>query len=436
MATKIKTRFFCQECGYETAKWLGQCPGCKAWNSLVEEPVSVTAGGKEKKQVLSGVQSAPAVLNEISMEEERRTETGMGELDRVLGGGIVTGSLTLVGGATARIGDPSGKDKLRPFLSEETLAHNIEGLKKSFGKFLKFGDGRNDAVMVDNWDWFKDINYLSFLRDIGTYYSVNRMLTMDSVKSRLDREQPMSFLEFNYMLLQGYDFCELYRKYGCRAQIAGSDQWGNITSGTELGRRKYDVELFGFTSPIITDSAGRKMGKSEGNAVWINEDKLPAYDYYQYFRNIGDAEVGKCLRIYTDLPMDEIRRLEDLKDQEINEAKKILAFEATKICRGFDEAKAAEETAVKTFEQGGIGGELPTLEKDNITGLSVLDAFVEIGFCASKGEVRRLIKQNGIRVNDRAISDENYVFDESDIVDGQIKIAQGKKKFGLIKQAG
>ena len=436
MATKIKTRFFCQECGYETAKWLGQCPGCKAWNSLVEEPVSVSAGGKEKKQVLSGVQSAPAVLNEISMEEERRTETGMGELDRVLGGGIVTGSLTLVGGATARIGDPSGKDKLRPFLSEETLAHNIEGLKKSFGKFLKFGDGRNDAVMVDNWDWFKDINYLSFLRDIGTYYSVNRMLTMDSVKSRLDREQPMSFLEFNYMLLQGYDFCELYRKYGCRAQIAGSDQWGNITSGTELGRRKYDVELFGFTSPIITDSAGRKMGKSEGNAVWINEDKLPAYDYYQYFRNIGDAEVGKCLRIYTDLPMDEIRRLEDLKDQEINEAKKILAFEATKICRGFDEAKAAEETAVKTFEQGGIGGELPTLEKDNITGLSVLDAFVEIGFCASKGEVRRLIKQNGIRVNDRAISDENYVFDESDIVDGQIKIAQGKKKFGLIKQAG
>ena len=236
--------------------------------------------------------------------------------------------LTLVGGATARIGDPSGKDKLRPFLSEETLAHNIEGLKKSFSKFLKFGDGKNDAVMVDNWDWFKDINYLAFLRDIGTYYSVNRMLTMDSVKSRLEREQPMSFLEFNYMLLQGYDFCELYQQYGCRAQIAGSDQWGNITSGTELGRRKYDVELFGFTSPIITDSNGKKMGKSEGNAVWINDEKLSAYDYYQYFRNIGDAEVGKCLRIYTDLPIDEIRRLEALKDQEINEAKKILAFEA------------------------------------------------------------------------------------------------------------
>ena len=220
--------------------------------------------------------------------------------------------LTLVGGATARIGDPSGKDKLRPFLDEETLAHNVAGLKKSFSKFLKFGAGATDAEMVDNWDWFKDINYLSFLRDIGTYYTVNRMLTMDSVKSRLEREQPMSFLEFNYMLLQGYDFIELYKKYGCRAQIAGSDQWGNITSGTELGRRKYDVELFGFTSPIITDSAGKKMGKSEGNAVWINEEKLPAYDYYQYFRNIGDAEVGKCLRIFTDLPIDEVRRLEAL----------------------------------------------------------------------------------------------------------------------------
>ena len=186
--------------------------------------------------------------------------------------------LTLVGGATARIGDPSGKDKLRPFLDEATLQHNIEGLKKSFGKFLKFGDGANDAVMVDNWDWFKNVNYLEFLRDIGTCYSVNRMLTMESVKSRLDREQPMSFLEFNYMLLQGYDFTVLYNKYGCRVQIAGSDQWGNITSGTELGRRKYDVELFGFTSPIITDSNGKKMGKSEGNAVWINEEKLPSYN--------------------------------------------------------------------------------------------------------------------------------------------------------------
>ena len=287
--------------------------------------------------------------------------------------------------------------------------------------------------MVDNWDWFKDINYLAFLRDIGTYYSVNRMLTMDSVKSRLEREQPMSFLEFNYMLLQGYDFCELYQQYGCRAQIAGSDQWGNITSGTELGRRKYDVELFGFTSPIITDSNGKKMGKSEGNAVWINDEKLSAYDYYQYFRNIGDAEVGKCLRIYTDLPIVEIRRLEALKDQEINEAKKILAFEATKICRGEAEAAAAQETAVKVFEQGFAGGELPSIQGN--AGIGVLDAFLQIGFVASKGEARRLIKQGGLKLNDVTVSDENYIISDNDFKDGSVKLSQGKKKHGLLKKA-
>ncbi|MBO6289414.1 MAG: tyrosine--tRNA ligase [Alphaproteobacteria bacterium] len=341
--------------------------------------------------------------------------------------------LTLVGGATARIGDPSGKDKLRPFLDEQTLAHNIEGLKKSFSKFLRFGTGATDALMVDNWDWFKDINYLAFLRDIGTCYSVNRMLTMDSVKSRLEREQPMSFLEFNYMLLQGYDFCVLLKKYNCRAQIAGADQWGNITSGTELGRRRYNTELFGFTSPIITDSNGKKMGKSEGNAVWINDEKLPSYDYYQYFRNIGDAEVGKCLRIYTDLPMDEVRRLEQLQDKEINEAKKILAFEATKICRGLAQAEAAQDTAVKTFEQGASGDDLPTLNADLNAGIGVLDAFLQIGFVESKGEARRLIKQAGLKINGKPISDESYIITKADVVDGVVKIAQGKKKFGLIK---
>lgn len=339
--------------------------------------------------------------------------------------------LTLVGGATARIGDPSGKDKLRPFLDEATLKHNIEGLKKSFSKFLRFGDGAADAVMVDNWDWFKNINYLEFLRDIGTCYSVNRMLTMDSVKTRLEREQPMSFLEFNYMLLQGYDFCVLMQKYNCRAQIAGSDQWGNITSGTELGRRKYNTELFGFTSPIITDSNGKKMGKSEGNAVWINEEKLSSYDYFQYFRNIGDTEVGKCLRIYTDLPMDEIKRLESLKDQEINEAKKILAFEATKICRGAEEAEKAQETARKAFEQGALGDELPTVEVS--VGDGILDVFVNIGFCASKGEARRLIKQGGLKLNDASVTDENYRLSAADLQSGQAKIAMGKKKFGMLK---
>lgn len=338
--------------------------------------------------------------------------------------------LTLVGGATARIGDPSGKDKLRPFLSEETLAHNNIGLKKSFSKFLKFGDGPTDALMVDNWDWFKDINYLAFLRDIGTYYSVNRMLTMDSVKSRLEREQPMSFLEFNYMLLQGYDFCELYQKYGCRAQIAGADQWGNITSGTELGRRRHNVELFGFTSPIITDSNGKKMGKSEGNAVWINEEKLLSYDYYQYFRNIGDSEIKMCLSIYTDLPMSEVNRLSALQDKEINEAKKILAFEATKICRGESAARLAQETAVKTFEQGTTGSELPSITCSEGTG--ILDAFLSLGFVASKGEARRLIKQSGLKLNDNIITDENYKLSSNDIINGKIKLSQGKKKHGLV----
>lgn len=341
--------------------------------------------------------------------------------------------LTLVGGATARIGDPSGKDKLRPFLDEETLASNITGLKKSFSKFLRFGNGANDALMVDNWDWFKDINYLAFLRDIGTCYSVNRMLTMDSVKSRLEREQPMSFLEFNYMLLQGYDFCVLLQKYGCRAQIAGADQWGNIVSGTELGRRRYNTELFGFTSPIITDSSGKKMGKSEGNAVWINEEKLPSYNYYQYFRNIGDAEVGKCLRIYTDLPMSEINKLEQLRDKEINEAKKILAFEATKICRGLEAAEVAKATAIKTFEQGAAGDDLPSIEADLTVGIGVLDAFLQIGFVGSKGEARRLIKQAGLKINDKPVTDENYVITSADLVDGSVKLSQGKKKFGLIK---
>lgn len=340
--------------------------------------------------------------------------------------------LTLVGGATARIGDPSGKDKLRPFLDEQTLKHNIEGLKKSFSKFLRFGNSGNDAMMVDNYDWFENVRYLDFLRDIGTYYSVNRMLTMESVKSRLDREQPMSFLEFNYMLLQGYDFCELYQKYGCRAQIAGSDQWGNITSGTELGRRRHNVELFGFTSPIITDSSGKKMGKSEGNAVWINEEKLPTYNYYQYFRNIEDTEVGKCLRIYTDLPLDEIVRLEALKDKEINEAKKILAFEATKVCRGEAEALAAQDTAVKTFEMGAAGAELPSIQAGE--GTNILDAFLQIGFVQSKGEARRLIKQNGLKLNGNVISDENYVLQSGDFVDGEAKISQGKKKFGVLRK--
>ncbi len=344
----------------------------------------------------------------------------------------------LVGGATARIGDPSGKDALRPFMSEETIARNLDGLKRSYAKFLRFDDTPSGAIIVDNYDWFRNVNYLEFLRDVGTYYSVNRMLSMESVKTRLEREQQMSFLEFNYQLLQGFDFCTLYRKYGCRAQIAGSDQWGNITSGTELGRRKYNVELFGFTSPIITDSNGKKMGKSEGNAVWINDEKLSSYDYYQYFRNIGDPEVGKCLRVYTDLPMDEVRRLEGLKDKEINEAKKILAFEATKLCRGEEAALNAAETARKTFEDKTGGEDLPTLvvtAAELESGMTLIDAFCALKLTETRGETKRLIAQGGAKVNDIPVSD-NVSLTLSDLKDASIKLSAGKKKHALIKLKG
>lgn len=346
--------------------------------------------------------------------------------------------IMLVGGATSRIGDPSGKDKLRPFMTEETIAHNIDGLKTSYMKFLRFDDSKNGAIIVDNYDWFKDINYLAFLRDVGTYYSVNRMLTMESVKSRLDREQQMSFLEFNYQLLQGYDFCELYLKYGCRAQIAGADQWGNITSGTELGRRRHNVELFGFTAPLITDANGKKMGKSEGNAVWINDEKLSSYDYYQYFRNVLDADVAKCLRAFTELPMDEVRRLESLKDSEINEAKKILAFEATKICRGESEAQKAAETARQTFEAKTTDGDLPfiSVSAADLENTLIVDAFVQAGLTASKGEARRLIAQNGAKMNDAAVTDATAKFTAADVKNGVIKLSAGKKKHALVKVDG
>ncbi len=336
--------------------------------------------------------------------------------------------LMLVGGATARIGDPSGKDKLRPFLTEEAIRQNSDGLRKCYQSFIRFDDTPTGAVMVDNYEWFKDVGYLDFLRDIGTYYTVNRMLTMDSVQTRLAREQPMSFLEFNYQLLQGYDFCQLYKRFGCRAQMAGADQWGNITSGTELGRRKYDVELFGYTSPLLLDSTGKKMGKSEGNAVWVREDKLPAYDYYQYFRNIGDADVGKCLRVFTELPMDEVRRLESLRDKEINEAKKILAFEATRICRGLSAAEAAAETARKTFEEGVAGGDLPTVETDG--DIALTEALFRLNLVSSKGEAKRLIAQNGVKIDDSPVSGDNVVLTKN--AGGKIKLSVGKKKHGLV----
>ncbi len=346
--------------------------------------------------------------------------------------------IMLVGGATARIGDPSGKDALRPFLSDELIAQNCEGLKESYSYFIKFGEGKSDSIMVDNYDWFKDVNYIEFLRDIGTHYSVNRMLTMESVKQRLEREQPMSFLEFNYQLFQGYDFCVLNQKYGCKIQLAGADQWGNMISGIELGRRKYATELFGFTSPLLTDANGKKMGKSEGNAIWVRKDKLSSYDYYQYFRNANDADVGKLLRVFTELPMDEVTRLEALKDQEINEAKKILAFEATKLCRGEAEAIAAQETAIKTFEQGLSGDDLPSITVNQTeldAGISVIEAFKNLGLCESNGEVRRLIKQGGAKINGEKVDDENLLINSSFLQNGEIKLSSGKKKHALVKIA-
>ena len=336
----------------------------------------------------------------------------------------------VIGGGTGVIGDPSGRKTERQLQTIEKIHENAEKLKAQF--IHLFGESSNISF-VNNYDWLSKIDLLNFLRDYGKLFSVNTMLAKEVVASRL--EAGISFTEFSYQILQSIDFEHLFTHNDVQLQIGGADQWGNITSGTELGRRKYDVELFGFTSPIITDSNGKKMGKSEGNAVWINEEKLSAYDYYQYFRNIGDAEVGKCLRIYTDLPMDEVRRLEALQDKEINEAKKILAFEATKICRGEAEAKAAQETAIQTFEQGTAGGDLPTIEVASVEGMPVIDAFLQLGFVSSKGEARRLIKQAGLKLNDKVISDENYKLSAADVIDGQVKLSQGKKKHGLIKAA-
>ena len=337
--------------------------------------------------------------------------------------------IMLVGGATGRIGDPSGRDTSRPMMTEETLAKNIAGLKKSYSKFLHFGDGASDAIIVDNYDWMRGYTHLDFLAQYGLDFTIPRMLSMESVKKRL--ENGMSFLEFNYMTFQAVDFLTLYRKYNCVLQLCGADQWGNAIMGVELVRKKCGKEVYVLSTALLTDSNGNKIGKSAGNAVWVNEDKTSAYDYYQYFRNIGDTEVGKCLRIFTELPMDEVRRLEALKDKEINEAKKILAFEATKLCRGEEAAKAAAETARRTFEEGIAGGDLPTLA---FTGdIALTEALVQLKLTASKGEAKRLIAQSGVKVNDAVVSGDNIVLTAADMQNGQIKLSVGKKKHGLIK---
>jgi tyrosyl-tRNA synthetase len=342
--------------------------------------------------------------------------------------------IVLMGGGTTKIGDPSGKDETRKVLTDEKIASNIAGIKVAFTNFLKFGTGPRDAEMVNNADWLDTLGYIPFLREIGRHFTINRMLTFDSVKLRLEREQPLTFLEFNYMIMQGYDFVELNKRLGVTLQMGGSDQWGNIVNGVELGRRMKDLELFGLTTPLITKASGEKMGKSVSGAIWINKDKLSPYDYWQFWRNTEDADVVRFLKLFTDLPLDEIARLGELKDAEINEAKKILAFEATKLAHGEEAATAAAETARQVFEGGGKAEDLPTFEFKRGSSPLVVDIVVTLGLAASRGEAKRLIEQGGVRLNDAPISTLAAAVEDKDLdATGTAKLSVGKKKHALVK---
>ena len=343
--------------------------------------------------------------------------------------------IALMGGGTTKIGDPSFKDESRKMLSVEQIAHNLAGIRQVFTKFLNFGDGPTDAKMVNNADWLDHLNYIDFLRDYGVHFTINRMLSFDSVKLRLDREQPLTFLEFNYMILQGYDFLELSRRHNCVLQMGGSDQWGNIVNGIELGRRCDQKQLFALTSPLLTTSSGAKMGKTASGAVWLNADLLSPYDYWQYWRNSEDADVTRFLKLYTEMPLAEIARLGALGGSEINDAKKILATEATAMLHGRAVADEAAETARRTFEEGQSAAGLPTLELDLDAGTGLLAACVAAGFASSNGEARRSIQGGAIRVNDQAVSDEKLTLTRALLTDGVIKLSMGKKKHLLVKPA-
>lgn len=344
--------------------------------------------------------------------------------------------LPLMGGGTTRVGDPSGKDESRKLLSIEQINLNKDSIRKIFERFLKFGDAPNDALMLDNADWLADLNYIDFLRDVGRHFSVNRMLTMDSVKMRLDREHELSFIEFNYMCLQAYDFVEVNRRYGALLQMGGSDQWGNIVTGLDLGRRMGSPQLYALTSPLLTTASGAKMGKTAAGAVWLNADMLSPYDYWQYWRNTEDADVVRFLKLFTFLPIDEITRLSRLQGAEINEAKKTLATEATALIHGREAAEKSEETARTTFEQGALSLALPTISlpsSEVAAGLGVLTAFVKAGLVASTGEARRQIKSGGLRINDEIITDERRIITQKDFSDtGVAKLSLGKKKHILL----
>ena len=346
--------------------------------------------------------------------------------------------IVLMGGGTTKVGDPSGKDEARQLITEEVIAANKAGIQGVFEKFLTFGDGPTDAVMVDNADWLDALTYIPFLRDYGRHFSVNRMLSFESVKLRLDREQPLSFLEFNYMILQAYDFMELNRRHNCILQMGGSDQWGNIVNGVELTRRVDSAQVFGLTSPLITTASGAKMGKTADGAVWLNADRVSPYDYWQFWRNTADSDVGRFLRLFTDLPLEETQRLEALQDAEINDAKKILATEATAMCHGRAAAEEAANTAAETFEQGQSAEGLPTVDipaAELADGIAAFALFARAGLANSNGEARRLIRGGGARVNDEKIGDENANVSAADADgDGVIKLSAGKKRHVLIRQ--
>jgi tyrosyl-tRNA synthetase len=343
-------------------------------------------------------------------------------------------SIALMGGGTTRVGDPSGRDESRKLLTLEDIEDNKRGIQQVFAKFLRFGSGPKDALMIDNAEWLTKLNYLEMLRDVGRHFSVNRMLAMDSVKLRLEREHELSFIEFNYMVLQAYDFAELARRYGCNLQMGGSDQWGNIINGIDLGRRMGTHQLFALTTPLITLASGAKMGKTASGAVWLNADMLSPYGYWQFWRNTEDADVGRFLKLFTTLPLAEIAKLEALGGSEINIAKKTLADKATAMLHGQQAAEDASETARKTFEEGESAAGLPTLELDLSAGVGVLQAAVLAGFASSNGEARRSIQGGAIRVNDVAITDEKMQLTSASLnSEGVIKLSMGKKKHALIK---
>ena len=345
--------------------------------------------------------------------------------------------IVLMGGGTTKVGDPSGKDESRRLLTVEQINANLESIKGVFSKFLTFGDGPTDAIMVNNADWLDALNYVDFLREYGAHFTINRMLTFESVKLRLEREHPLTFLEFNYMILQAYDFLELARRYDCDMQMGGSDQWGNIINGVELGRRVESRQLYGLTSPLITTASGAKMGKSADGAVWLDAKQVSPYEYWQYWRNTEDGDVGRFLRLFTELPEDEIKRLEQLDGAEINDAKKVLADAVTALCHGEGAASEARQTAETTFESGGIGDALPTtgVPRDQLDqGLPAFEAFRIAGLAGSNGEARRLIKGGGGRLNDVVIGDETQTLSSADINDeGVIKLSAGRKRHALLR---